>query len=215
MLIQRAGTGTLPPPGFTVPPWEDLTRQWSMIPPPSTKTVIVGPATLVLGHHDSEADDQSPLYFDDVQGHTFGWDNESPERHVHVDAFKAEWRPISNLEFHQFWLGEGKRLGAQIPKSWVIEDDVVKVFLSFFFNIGRLTCYIPNISKIRTLYGPVSMEIAAQWPVLTSYDDLVLFAASKGGRLPTEPELRLFLDLYDVGHEGGANIGFRNWHPVP
>ena len=71
------------------------------------------------------------------------------------------------------------------------------------------------ISKVRTLHGPVSMEIAAQWPVLTSYDDLVHFAASKGGRLPTEPELRLFLDLYDVGHEGGANIGFRNWHPVP
>ena len=71
------------------------------------------------------------------------------------------------------------------------------------------------ISKVRTLYGPVSMEIAAQWPVLASYDDLVLFAASKGGRLPTEPELRLFLDFYDVGHEGGANIGFRDWHPVP
>jgi len=23
------------------------------------------------------------------------------------------------------------------------------------------------------------------------------------------------LNLYDVGHEGGANVGFRNWHPVP
>jgi formylglycine-generating enzyme required for sulfatase activity len=194
MLIQRAGTGTLPPPGFTVPPWEDLLRQWSMIPPPSTQTVIVGPTTLALGHNDSEADDQNPQYFDDVQGHTFGWDNENPERHVHVGAFKAEWRPISNHEFQQFWLGEGKRMGVQMPKSWVIEDEVI---------------------KIRTFYGPVSMEIAAHWPVLASYDDLVLFAASKGGRLPTEPELRLFLDLYDVGHEGGANIGFRNWHPVP
>jgi len=85
-------------------------------------------------------------------------------------------------------------MGVQMPKSWVIENEVI---------------------KIRTLYGPVPMEIAAHWPVLASYDDLVLFAASKGGRLPTEPELRLFLDLYDVGHEGGANIGFRNWHPVP
>jgi formylglycine-generating enzyme required for sulfatase activity len=165
-----------------------------MIPPPSTQTVIVGPATLALGHNDSEADDQNPQYFDDVRGHTFGWDNENPERHVHVGAFKAEWRPISNHEFQQFWLGEGKRMGVQMPKSWVIEDEVI---------------------KIRTFYGPVSMEIAAHWPVLASYDDLVLFAASKGGRLPTEPELRLFLDLYDVGHEGGANIGFRNWHPVP
>jgi hypothetical protein len=65
------------------------------------------------------------------------------------------------------------------------------------------------------MYGPVLMEIAQHWPVLTSYDHLVAYARSKGGRLPTENELRLFLDTYDVGHEGGANIGFRNWHPVP
>jgi hypothetical protein len=93
----------------------------------------------VLGHNDSEADDQSPEYFDDVEGHTFGWDNESPERRVHVGAFKAEWRPITNHEFQQFWLGEGKRLGVQTPKSWVIEDDVIKVF---FFNIGSLSIFL-------------------------------------------------------------------------
>lgn len=65
------------------------------------------------------------------------------------------------------------------------------------------------------MYGPVSMEIAQHWPVLTSYDDLLAYAQSKGGRLPTEAELRLFLDTYEVGHEGGSNTGFRNWHPVP
>lgn len=69
--------------------------------------------------------------------------------------------------------------------------------------------------QVKTVYGPVSMVIAAHWPVLTAYDDLAAYAKSKGGRLPTESELRLFLDTYDVGHEGGANIGFRNWHPVP
>jgi len=41
------------------------------------------------------------------------------------------------------------------------------------------------------------------------------YAKSKGGRLPTEPELRLFLDMYEVGYEGGGNVGLRNWHPVP
>ena len=64
------------------------------------------------------------------------------------------------------------------------------------------------------MYGPVAFDIARHWPVLTAYDDLAAYAASKGGRLPTEPELRLFLDTYDVGHAGGANVGFRNWHPV-
>ena len=70
-------------------------------------------------------------------------------------------------------------------------------------------------TQVRTLYGYVSMSVAGDWAVLTSYDDLETYAKWKGGRLPTEPELRLFLDTYDVGHEGGANIGFRNWHPVP
>ena len=59
------------------------------------------------------------------------------------------------------------------------------------------------------------MQIAQHWPVLTSYDHLLAYARSKGGRLPTEPELRLFLDMYDMGFEGGANVGFRNWHPIP
>jgi hypothetical protein len=65
------------------------------------------------------------------------------------------------------------------------------------------------------MYGPISMSIAHTWPVLTSFDDLAFYAKCKGGRLPTEPELRLFLDTYDVGFDGGANIGFRNWHPTP
>jgi formylglycine-generating enzyme required for sulfatase activity len=59
------------------------------------------------------------------------------------------------------------------------------------------------------------MDVAKDWPVLASYDELSAYAKSKGGRLPTEPELRLFLDTYDVGYEGGANVAFRNWHPVP
>lgn len=59
------------------------------------------------------------------------------------------------------------------------------------------------------------MEVAKDWPVMTSYDDLSKYAQVKGGRLPTEAELRLFLDNFAIGYEGGANIGFRNWHPVP
>ena len=65
---------------------------------------------------------------------------------------------------------------------------------------------------MRTLYGPVPMEYAKHWPVLTAYDDLATYAAHKGGRIPTEPELRLFLDTYQVGYEEGANTGFRHWH---
>lgn len=193
MLMQRAGSGTLPPPGFTVPPWEALAEQWNSIPLPSSSTVLVGPATLVLGHHDSEAEDGLPSVVENVKDHTFGWDNESPARTVQVGAFKTEWRPVTNREFETFRNNQSKGV-VDFPKSWVDEDGEIKV---------------------RTMFGPVPMAIAAHWPVLTSYDDLVAYASSKGGRLPTEPELRLFLDTYDVGYEGGANIGFRNWHCVP
>jgi hypothetical protein len=50
---------------------------------------------------------------------------------------------------------------------------------------------------------------------MTSYNNLSAYAIVKGGRIPTEPELRLFLNKFESGYEGGANVGFRNWHPVP
>ncbi|KAL1696034.1 C-type lectin protein [Schizophyllum commune] len=210
MLIQRAGTGTLPPPGFTPPPWDLLKAQWNATLAPATPTVTLGPATITLGHDDSEGNDfalksegedcEEHHTEDDIIHHEFGWDNESPARAVEVGAFRAEWRPVTNGEFEVYWrAGEGK---VPMPKSWVEEDDEVKV--------GDL-CVV----AVRTMYGPVAFDIARHWPVLTAYDDLAAYAASKGGRLPTEPELRLFLDTYDVGHAGGANVGFRNWHPVP
>ena len=65
------------------------------------------------------------------------------------------------------------------------------------------------------MYGPVPMKVARLWPVTTTYDDLSTYAIVKGGRIPTEPELRLFLDKFECGYEGGSNVGFRNWHPVP
>ena len=68
---------------------------------------------------------------------------------------------------------------------------------------------------MRTLYGPVPMKIARNCPLITSFDNLSTYASVKGGRIPTEPELRLFLDKFECGYEGGANLGFRNWHPVP
>ncbi|KDQ27645.1 hypothetical protein PLEOSDRAFT_1064958 [Pleurotus ostreatus PC15] len=199
MLIQRAGTGTLPPPGFVTPPFARLSQQWDVIPPPSTPSVQLGPATITLGHEDSEGDDfttdgKAVEADESFLFQEWGWDNESPARTVEVGAFRAEWRPISNSEFEAYWRGEGKDK-VSMPKSWVLSED------------GEL--------QVRTVYGPVAMEVAKHWPVMTAYDDLVQYARWKGGRLPTEPELRLFLDTYEVGHENGANVGFRNWHPVP
>ncbi|KAI8994191.1 DUF323 domain-containing protein [Trametes punicea] len=191
MLLQRAGTGTIPPVGFIPPVWDVLAETWNNHPEPISETVTLGPEEITLGHDDDEADDDST----DVYGHAFGWDNEHPERKVHVGKFKIEWRPITNGQFYEFYVGEGKDSGkVKFPKSWI--DINGEIF-------------------VRTLYGPVPMKIARNWPIITSYDNLSTYASVKGGRIPTEPELRLFFDKFECGYEGGANLGFRNWHPVP
>lgn len=189
MLLQRAGTGTIPPSGFLPPAWDVLAKTWDAAPAPAAPTVTLGPATITLGHDDDEADDAST----DVDGHEFGWDNEHPRREVHVGQFKIEWRPVTNGEFYEFYHGAGKGK-VQYPASWI--------------EVDGETC-------VRTLYGPVPMKIAHHWPIVTSCDNLSAYAKVKGGRLPTEPELRLFFDKFNSGYEGGANVGFRNWHPVP
>src|SRR5258708_28526676 len=113
MLIQRGGAGTLPPAGFTPPPWGALATQWTSIAAPSSPTVLIQSQVVTLGHNDSEADD-----FDadgkpnlDVKGHTFGWDNESPVRTVAVGPFRAEWRCVTNGEFLRYW----KEMEGSIP----------------------------------------------------------------------------------------------------
>jgi L-histidine Nalpha-methyltransferase / hercynylcysteine S-oxide synthase len=59
----------------------------------------------------------------------------------------------------------------------------------------------------------VPLSVAKNWPFIGSYDELNAYAASKGGRLPTEGELTLFRDLY--GNDVESNLGFRHWHPIP
>ncbi|KAL0956005.1 hypothetical protein HGRIS_002180 [Hohenbuehelia grisea] len=140
MLLQRAGTGTLPPPGFTVPPFELLARQWDAVPPPSSSSVTLGPAEVVLGHDDSEGDDIAmSTRVEDVVDHMYGWDNESPMRTTQVSAFRAEWRPVSNKEFETFWRASDK---IEMPKSWVNEDGEIKV--RSLLSLIKGLCLIPG-----------------------------------------------------------------------
>jgi len=189
MLLRTVGQGTLPPSGFVPPPWSALTDGWDKAPLPPSPTVTLGPETVTLGHNDSENDDASK----EVENHEFGWDNENPQRQVDVGEFRIEWRPVSNGDFYEFYNSGGSDKVA-FPKSWCMVDGEVSVL---------------------TVYGPVPMKVAHLWPVMTTYDDLSTYAIVKGGRIPTETELRLFLDKFECGYEGGSNVGFRNWHPVP
>ena len=206
MLLQRAGTGTIAPTGFIPPQWGILAELWDSAPKPASTTVTLGPATISIGHDDNEADDGKPY----VAGHEFGWDNEHPKREVNVAEFRIEWRPITNGEFYDFYKGQGNKL-VGFPASWVQDGDDGQV--GCCNSIYRLCVF--RSDQVRPLYGPVPMQIAQHWPLITSYDNLSTYASVKGGRIPTEPELRLFFDKFECGFEGGGNVGFRNWHPVP
>jgi formylglycine-generating enzyme required for sulfatase activity len=122
MLIQRAGSGTLPPHGFTAPTWSTLVAQWTNIPPLTSSTVTIGPSIITLGHDDSEADDTLFTRPVDVTTHEFGWDNESPARVTQVASFKAEWRPVTNGQFYKYWKNEGAGK-VKMPGSWVEVDN--------------------------------------------------------------------------------------------
>lgn len=189
ILLQSPETRT--PPGFTPPPFAQLAKQWAAVPKPSTPYAeIAGP--VVMGHDDQEPDDfadGTELTADPM--HVLGWDNESPARTVDVAPLRVEWRPISNADFYAFWRAQDGKM--EMPKSWVLENGEVKV---------------------KTFYGPLPLAIAGTWPCLASYEALLAYAQSKGGRIPREHELRLFLDKYNVRFEEGANAGFRHWHPT-
>lgn len=134
MLLQRAGTGTLPPPGFSPPLWESLSTSWNSTPGTNSKMVILGPEDISLGHDDDESADSSPAsnINAEVRDHEFGWDNEHPRRVVHVDKFAIEWRPVTNGEFYAFYKNGKEKL--EYPASWIKENGVTKVSTAEFHN---------------------------------------------------------------------------------
>ena len=103
----------------------------------------------------------------------FGWDNENPRRKQSVKPFLASKRAITNGEYAVF-LQHTNRAG---PNSWA----------------GSA----PNWS-VKTVFGPVPLSLATDWPVMASYDELHAYAQWKGGRLPTEGELRLLYDYLQM-----------------
>jgi L-histidine Nalpha-methyltransferase / hercynylcysteine S-oxide synthase len=102
----------------------------------------------------------------------FGWDNENPRRKQIVKPFLTSKRPITNGEYAIFL----QHTNGTAPSSW--------------------TGSAPHWG-VKTVFGPVPLSLATDWPVMASYDDLKAYAQWKGGRLPTEGELRL---LYDYLH---------------
>lgn len=195
MLLQSPLTRAPAP----TPQWDVLAAHWAVETEAAKAQGWAGvldvPATrVVLGHEDSERDDAKGH-----AAHEFGWDIEHPATAVNVGAFRAEALPVTNGQYFE-WV---RAIGAMpaldersAPASWVRHD---------------------GVWAVKTLFGPVPMKLAASWPLMASRDELCAFAASKGGRLPTEAELRALWAHPQGPRPAGvaANIGFRHWHPTP
>lgn len=189
MLAQSLDTEA---PG-AVPDWEVLMNTWTV---DSQKVIKVDKGEITLGHNDPEQeDDKDNSKSKDWSQHEFGWDEESPAHTVTVDSFKVNALPITNGEYAEYLTTSKIKT---IPASWIKHGQDDKIM-------------------IRTFYGPVDFEIGKDWPLMASKIEIEGYAKSVGGRLPTEAELRLLWENEEGPRVDGesANIGFRNWHPIP
>jgi L-histidine Nalpha-methyltransferase / hercynylcysteine S-oxide synthase len=136
MLLQRSGTGTIPPPGFIPPNWESLAKGWDEAPLPKESSIILGPETVTIGHDDFEEED-AKMGAEGVGEHEYGWDNEHPKREIEVGKFRIDVRPITNGEFYEFYVGEAAKVWkgkekVQLPASWLEKDGEIHVSFLFF-----------------------------------------------------------------------------------
>lgn len=166
MLLQCPSTH--PPPGtispdFTSPPTSERRA------PASDEWIRVPSQTITLGLNDPENPESETL-------HHFGWDNEKPERKTTVDSFLTRAHPITNEEYASFLCSTPN--SPELPASWRSTTTPTD-----------LKNFISN-TTVHTLFGPVPLSQALDWPATTSYNNLALCASWLGGRIPTEPEIR-------------------------
>lgn len=177
---------------MTVPPgpkpeWEVLQRSWGQFE--KNKVLEIDSTSIKMGHDDVEKDDESAQE-GDWKSHEFGWDDENPQIEIQVNPFKIDALPITNGAYLEYMRAKGIEA---IPAAW------------------------HDIETVRTFYGPVEMSIARDWPLMASKNEIEAYAKWKGGRLPSEAELRVLWESPEGPRADGesANIGFRHWHPIP
>lgn len=171
----------------------------------------------------------------------WGWDNEFPLRSRTVAQFEAKARPITNGDYARFLIDTRS---TDFPTSWTFHDPANdKSLIGDYGSLanGYSSSQLDEFLKgkaVRTVYGPVPLVHALDWPCCGSYDQLFRLADSKGCRIPTAEEAQsiyayaeelkamenggsvcldglpmkqrsLFADLR------GCNVGFENFHLLP
>ncbi|OQR91222.1 hypothetical protein ACHHYP_04867 [Achlya hypogyna] len=149
---------------------------------PVVSFIPIPSGRVVLGHNDNEQVHEHPSI-------PFGWDNERPARAVELDdsiLCEMQSRPVTVSEYAAF-LRSAESHDGLLPASWTADGKSVK-----------------------TVFGPVAVEVAANWPVFVSCDQASAYACHAGLRLPHESEL---VAMRLPGH--GRNVGLTHWAPTP
>lgn len=222
----------LPPPGPT-PNFHAMAKealssrvenQWFKVPRQS----------FTIGFDDPESDD-GPNRF-------FAWDNEREPYLAETMSFEAQARPVSNEEYAIYLYKTGINV---MPATWTVNPQASAETL----GNGTVSQLVTNSSDdhvrqfidshaIKTVYGPVPLAFALDWPLMASYNEVDAYAKYVDLRIPTLLEVRsiheyvekqkaagkpmnqgasrsqpdpeeIFVDLT------GCNAGFQHFHPTP
>lgn len=178
MLLQS--DKTLPPTGLKTPDFVQMAQhakqdakpnQWFRIPK----------QTLKIGLDDSDGTS--------LPNDSFGWDNEKPQRTVKAHSFEAQARPITNGEYAKYL--QANRLRA-IPASWILVNSnhnyqIAKGIVRS--GPGSTDDFVNNFA-VRTVFGAVPLDLAQDWPLIASYDELAKYAKWVECRIPTFEEAK-------------------------
>ncbi|KAE8150601.1 Aldehyde/histidinol dehydrogenase [Aspergillus avenaceus] len=205
MLIQS--DKILPPPGVGTPDFEAMYNDARKDSKPS-KWFPIPEQTLTIGLDDDGSR---------VPKATYGWDNEKPARTVTVPAFEAQGRPVTNGEYAKYLQANQSR---KRPESWVLTHSNEDYSIPLAVNGASVEAtkdFMSNFA-VRTVFGPVALLLAQDWPVMASYDELAGYADWAGCRLPTFEEARSIythsetLKSNPVKPHGEANGHVANGH---
>jgi formylglycine-generating enzyme required for sulfatase activity len=203
MLIQTEKT--LSPPDSVRPDFEAIWREARAKYVPN-KWINVPARTVTLGLCDADEDTTTERHF--------GWDNEKPQRRVDVLAFTVQSRPITNGEYAKYLEAtESKRFPASWSTSHIPTNEIngyvngqTNDYTNGYTNGHTAVATAGHENRntfiegkfVRTVYGPVPLNIALDWPVMSSYDELAGFARWSNGRIPTMEEVK---SIYEYANE--------------
>lgn len=183
MLLQS--DKTLPPTGVARPNFEQMSHEAKINAKPN-KWFSIPQQTFRVGLDDRDGDS--------MPERSFGWDNEKPQRLVTVRAFESQARPITNGEYAKYLQAKGIQT---YPASWIVipgqGNPISKGIGSSAAQAGSSATpagFLLETMSIRTVFGPVPLKLAQDWPLSASYDEVANYAKWMHCRIPTCDEAR-------------------------